>query len=617
MSNTSEQTRICEICADDFKGKGEKKEVICEGCERGVCVACCKTFILDATQPACMYPDCGLGWSRQFMVANFPISFITGPLKKQREDVFFDREKALLPATQVTVNNIIREEKRDAIHTKYNKLRKVVDKTYFDEYEYITTNLCMDKGGYILLRPRGIAEDDSFTQFALESGVEPLHLYGEEKGRRLSSLFTNNTSLHRVRTALRVAFVCNNKNRKYSQSWANLCWNDGVLNDQLILAALVVYGGGKFLVPYTAKWRKHNAHHYAIIIRTRGSATTVIFRDQIDELERNGLRRQVEDTVASERRFIRGCPKEDCKGYLSSGWKCGLCEEHVCSKCHIPIGIKMDDEHICDEDVAATAQLIASESKPCPGCKINIYKIDGCNQMWCTQCKTPWDWKSGRIETKVHNPHYFEYLRSRGQGGGAQRNPNEVRCGREINAEFAVAFGFILRRHDFPIEEIARVHDIARGLVHFDGHFINGALGDAPDAELLRICYMRGMIDEKVFKRRVQMTYKKFHKEKELQEVFVMFKQTVTDILYRYRDELDTSETKEEAMTYVSTLDEVGHLEQYVNVCLKNIAVAYQSTPMEVTLTVKELPSKVLAYGLYNPKTKRNSNGARAASLVE
>ena len=40
-----------------------------------------------------------------------------------------------------------------------------------------------------------------------------------------------------------------------------------------------------------------------------------------------------------------------------------------------------------------------------------ISKIDGCNQMWCTQCHVAFDWKTGAIQNSVHNPHYFEWLR--------------------------------------------------------------------------------------------------------------------------------------------------------------------------------------------------------------
>jgi len=90
-------------------------------------------------------------------------------------------------------------------------------------------------------------------------------------------------------------------------------------------------------------------------------------------------------------------------------------------------------------------------------------------------------------------------------------------------------------------------------------------------------------MDEKMFKKRVQMVHKKFHKEKEIQEVYVMFKQTIIDILYLYRDQLDHSESAEEAHSY-NTLDEVKLLQDYSNTCLKNIATCYQSRPRKISI---------------------------------
>lgn len=69
--------------------------------------------------------------------------------------------------------------------------------------------------------------------------------------------------------------------------------------------------------------------------------------------------------------------------------------------------------------------MIRKESKPCPKCGVRISKIDGCDQMWCVECKTAFCWKTGEIETRnIHNPHYFQFLRER--GGIVPRNPQDV-----------------------------------------------------------------------------------------------------------------------------------------------------------------------------------------------
>lgn len=45
-----------------------------------------------------------------------------------------------------------------------------------------------------------------------------------------------------------------------------------------------------------------------------------------------------------------------------------------------------------------------------------------CSQIWCTICHTAFDWKTGEIEKKrIHNPHYYEYLRKISPNGEIPR----------------------------------------------------------------------------------------------------------------------------------------------------------------------------------------------------
>ena len=43
----------------------------------------------------------------------------------------------------------------------------------------------------------------------------------------------------------------------------------------------------------------------------------------------------------------RKCPDTECRGYLSTQWKCGLCEKWACHECHIIKGDTRDAEHTC------------------------------------------------------------------------------------------------------------------------------------------------------------------------------------------------------------------------------------------------------------------------------
>lgn len=81
---------------------------------------------------------------------------------------------------------------------------------------------------------------------------------------------------------------------------------------------------------------------------------------------------------ARERReFVRACPVAECRGFLSTAWKCGTCEVRVCRECGEPRG-EAGEDHACDPDVAASHRLVQKDSKPCPQCAAMIHKIDGC-----------------------------------------------------------------------------------------------------------------------------------------------------------------------------------------------------------------------------------------------
>ena len=76
--------------------------------------------------------------------------------------------------------------------------------------------------------------------------------------------------------------------------------------------------------------------------------------------------------------FHKRCPADDCKGFLSSAHKCGLCNIWGCPKCFEIIGYNKNEPHTCMEENLKTAEMLKKETKNCPGCASAIYKISGC-----------------------------------------------------------------------------------------------------------------------------------------------------------------------------------------------------------------------------------------------
>ena len=73
-----------------------------------------------------MNQNCNRPWTNKFIANHFAYNFITGKLKTHKENVLFDKEQALLPATQPIVENMIAAEKLDAeITEEYKKIREI------------------------------------------------------------------------------------------------------------------------------------------------------------------------------------------------------------------------------------------------------------------------------------------------------------------------------------------------------------------------------------------------------------------------------------------------------------------------------------------------------------
>jgi hypothetical protein len=79
-----------------------------------------------------------------------------------------------------------------------------------------------------------------------------------------------------------------------------------------------------------------------------------------------------------KKKFIRRCTRENCQGFLSTAWKCGICEYYSCSKCFVTKTKKQDDPHECKKEDVETAEMIKKDSKPCPNCGEFIMKSSGC-----------------------------------------------------------------------------------------------------------------------------------------------------------------------------------------------------------------------------------------------
>ena len=272
-----------------------------------------------------------------------------------------------------------------------------------------------------------------------------------------------------------------------------------------------------------------------------------------NELENITLEYEEESSVHSK--LIKKCTTENCRGFLNENWSCSLCNQKTCKNC---FANGIDKEHQCNKDDIETAKLINNTTKPCPGCNTCIYKIDGCDQMYCTSCHTAWSWKTGKIEEgEIHNPHYFQHLRQI-RGAPPARNPLDIECGREIDMFFMNDIYRLTNGSE-------RFLETCRMVIHHRQVTLRRYQNDPNRNRNLRVKYMMKEIDEKQFKTALFKNSKEESKNAEMYSLIYTINQALTDILFRIKayEKLE------------NILKELRALRLYGNQCLEDISNVY------------------------------------------
>jgi len=312
---------------------------------------------------------------------------------------------------------------------------------------------------------------------------------------------------------------------------------------------------------------------------------------------------QEDEATRHQQRFVRACPAEECRGYLSTAWKCGLCQRFTCKDCHV---IKNDSEdHVCKEEDKATAELLVQNTKPCPSCATGIFKVDGCNVMYCTNCHTAFHWRTGELITRdIHNPHYFEYMRQREERMRQQGHTNNNNNNNNNNQNRALCQGEQGRIRTLAYQLVSQIKRElhARGWNDMERRFdgicratLHMVLQQVPlyridlerGNEQLRVQFLRGYLSEAVLKKKLQQRHKDHEKRTEILNILTTFCDSVVDILEHLHAQLSASPLVLAATArppFEAILNEVDVLTEFCNDALRKVSEMYHSVCLCIDL---------------------------------
>jgi hypothetical protein len=254
----------------------------------------------------------------------------------------------------------------------------------------------------------------------------------------------------------------------------------------------------------------------------------------------NGQAIEATSAPEEERKFVRKCMRSECNGFLSTAWKCGLCDHYTCKECLATKGTERDAEHTCTETDLATARLIAKDTKPCPKCGEGIYRSEGCSHMFCTTCKTAFNWNTMKIQEGgyIDNPHYFAYAQANGIG---QRNPGDLPCGglpsyRTVDA-LLIWSGATDRLHgrNEPTEYKEAYH-IRNTLGHMFGYIANryNSHNQEEDNSQIRVKFLMNELTKDQVKRQLLNVERRKERHRAIREVIDTFVTVGSDLFRNY-----------------------------------------------------------------------------------
>jgi hypothetical protein len=390
-ADTGDLVGECNVCCSKYTSV-KRKQIKCLYCDYDVCNECLQQYLLSKADSHCM--NCKKVWGKEFLKKHFSKAFVFDRLQEHYVDVLMQLETSLFPETM----------------------------------EYMQTRQAEERARQL----------EEIAAFIIEQSAlikQMINFYASDK--HLSTSTNTFALMFRLQTLTHVYGI---KPAPYStNSLKDLTENSGLY---------MIFDTKDFSEDistqdcYTFREQVYKFYYSSVIAKFLYRLTLEEILEVLNKVLRrleafiNIVLSSTKAVDQAEKKKLTRCTTEKCSGYFTHDnhkhkniGECKICRNISCVNCLV----KLDDEskhsqHTCDPDLVSTVKLIKESTVPCPECKTNIFKIQGCDQMFCTSCNTAFDWKTGeKVTGRIHNPHYFQYLQqqNKNKANRAPQQPQE------------------------------------------------------------------------------------------------------------------------------------------------------------------------------------------------
>jgi hypothetical protein len=390
----------CPICVKTYSSTCCK--VVCSKCSYATCKSCCQNYIKSRMiEPVCM--NCQHVFGDMWLVKNCSKSFVLKEVKAIRKEAVWQREQGLLPQTQDYARELLLRNESIKENEQYN----------------IESNS-------LEIRKKIVSQQ--YTQ--IEKLIQKLEEYIRLKEKNEKRTIKQSKELEKLR--YEIACLCT---VIFGSSYTV-----GTIDDTRF--------------PTVKELNEKKEAMNKELGELRALVQTIEINHN-DWLRKRNERERKQEKQKTQLGYVLNCPANECRGFMRPMKEkqrliCDMCLTEACNRCHKLC--KSTEKHgECNKDDLATVRSLKENTRSCPSCHAPIFKIDGCDFMFCTSCNTPFSWTTGKIlSMQGHNPHLAEYRARVGLDiSTAQTVPNRQEnqmFGCDIDANYNILQRWIIRK---------------------------------------------------------------------------------------------------------------------------------------------------------------------------
>lgn len=351
----------CDICCSK-----KSNFITCQYCNFSSCIDCQQKYILEKTNPTCM--SCKKDWTYNWLRENFSKNWINKTYKTKKENDLFEIEKVLLPAIQEEAffeKEYYEKKKKYESQVKdiNKKLKEKLEKWELDSLNEQKRNLNRK-----IVQTERMLIVNSYKQAQKEKMNN--HLFATFGNGYITYInyFTKTKIInYTISFNLNSPWYLQNNERVDPWKYFVIDFFKNILKVEIKpdIKKDIPKNSVFYLTVYISQNKEGQIE--AEFMNEKYTINNEMIKEFFNKYSKDEIKKDV---------FSRPCPKEDCRGFFDNNeYTCGLCKIKVCEECFEE---KDEQKHICNPDTIKSVKALLRDTKPCPKCKSNIYKIAGC-----------------------------------------------------------------------------------------------------------------------------------------------------------------------------------------------------------------------------------------------